>query len=325
LRAALNQILYGPPGTGKTYQTINYALSIIEHRTLDELQLEERDQLRERFDQYMEDGTIGFVSFHQSFTYEDFVEGIKPQLEAQEISYHIAEGIFKRMVKAAMAVWESGKRLVLIIDEINRGNVAAIFGELITLLEDDKRTGAREELSVILPYSKELFTVPPNLYLIATMNTADRSTSQIDIALRRRFTFTPMQPRPELLAHQSTLAGVNLVNLLTTVNDRIALLLNREFAIGHAYFYDISTLDDLRQLFKFRIVPLLEEYFLGDLAKIGLVLGKSFIEEIDTLQNDTLSDFPYEDALFDKKVYRLRPIQELSEADFIRIYDATYE
>ncbi|MEM1325760.1 MAG: AAA family ATPase [Bacteroidota bacterium] len=324
LRAPLNQILYGPPGTGKTYQTINYALSIIEHRTLEELELEERDQLRERFENYMSEGKIGFVSFHQSFTYEDFVEGIKPQLEEKDITYHIAEGIFKQMVKAAQAIWESGKRLVLIIDEINRGNVAAIFGELITLLEDDKRTGAREELSVILPYSKDTFTIPPNLYLIATMNTADRSTSQIDIALRRRFTFMPMQPRPELLQHQSTLAGVNLVELLTTLNERIALLLNREFAIGHAYFYDVSTLDDLRQLFQFRIVPLLEEYFLGDLAKIGLILGTSFVEEQDTLQNDTLSDFPYEDALFDKKVYRLRSIQELKEADFIRIYDANY-
>lgn len=325
LRAPLNQILYGPPGTGKTYTCINYALSIIEHRTLEELELEERSLLRERFEDYIEKGRVGFVSFHQSFTYEDFVEGIKPQLNEDEVNYEIVDGIFKRIAKAAAEDWESAKRYVLVIDEINRANVAAVFGELITLLEDDKRMGAREEIKVMLPYSKSLFSVPPNLYILATMNTADRSTSQLDIALRRRFTFIPMLPKAEVLSYQSTLAGVDLVKLLITLNNRIALLLSREFAIGHAYFYDISTLDDLKQLFAYRVVPLLEEYFLGDLAKIGLVLGESFVEEIGYSQNDKHANFAYDDAIFDKKVYRLKPIGQLKEADFIRIYETDYQ
>ncbi|MEN0048181.1 MAG: AAA family ATPase [Bacteroidota bacterium] len=325
LRQPLNQILYGPPGTGKTYQTINHALSIIEHRTLEELELEDRIALRERFDYYLERGAIGFVSFHQSFTYEDFVEGIKPQLVEEQIVYQIEDGIFKQMIEEAEAGWEEGNRYVLIIDEVNRGNIAAIFGELITLLEDDKRMGAREELSAILPYSKKRFSIPPNLYIVATMNTADRSTSNIDIALRRRFTFSHITPQAELLQHQSVLAGVDLVKLLTTINERIALLLDRDFCIGHAYFYDVSTLDDLRQLFAYRIVPLLEEYFLGDLAKIGLVLGTSFIEEKARLQSDILASFNYDEELFDKKVYALRNIHELMEGDFIRIYEEDYE
>ncbi|MEM9884891.1 MAG: AAA family ATPase [Bacteroidota bacterium] len=324
LQQPLNQILYGPPGTGKTYQTINYALSILEHRTLSELALEDRITLRERFEYYLESGAVGFVSFHQSFSYEDFVEGIKPQLEEGQVVYRIEDGIFKRLVKEAQRAWENGHRFVLIIDEINRGNIAAIFGELITLLEDDKRMGSREELFTILPYSKEHFSVPPNLYIIATMNTADRSTSSLDIALRRRFTFNNIQPQPSLLQHQSVLAGVDLIQLLITLNDRIALLLDRDYCIGHAYFYDVSTLDDLRNLFAYRIVPLLEEYFLGDLAKIGLVLGASFVEELPQLQSDLLADFPYEEELFDKKVYQLKDIQTLTESDFIRVYDVDY-
>ncbi|MEM9846292.1 MAG: AAA family ATPase [Bacteroidota bacterium] len=324
LNQPLNQILYGPPGTGKTYQTINYALSILEHRTLDELALEDRMTLRERFEYYMECGTVGFVSFHQSFNYEDFVEGIKPQLEEGQVVYQIEDGIFKRLVRDAQAEWEQGNRFVLIIDEINRGNIASIFGELITLLEDDKRMGSREELFVLLPYSKEQFAVPPNLYIIATMNTADRSTTNLDIALRRRFTFNHIQPQADLLQHQSVLAGVDLVRLLTTLNDRIALLLDRDYCVGHAYFYDVSTLDDLRNLFACRIIPLLEEYFLGDLSKIGLILGNSFVHELPQLQSDLLADFPYEEELFDKKVYQLKPIHELIEADFIRIYDSSY-
>lgn len=325
LQSPLNQILYGPPGTGKTYQTVNHALSIIEHRTLEEIALEERVSLRDRFDYYMERAAIGFVSFHQSFTYEDFVEGIKPNLIDGQVVFNIQDGIFKRMVQAAEEGWEEGNRYVLIIDEINRGNIASIFGELITLLEADKRMGAREAISVTLPYSKKSFAVPPNLFIIGTMNTADRSVATLDIALRRRFTFKPILSNPSVLSEQSVQAGVNLAQLLSTINDRIELLLDENHRIGHAYFYDVSTLDDLKQLFAFRIIPLLKEYFLGDLSKIGLVLGDAFIKEKTTLEHQILAHFDYEDELYDKKLYSIQPIEQLQEKDFIRIYQPDYE
>lgn len=322
----LNLILYGPPGTGKTYQTVNHALSIIEQRGLDELALEERAALRERFEAHLQAGRVQFVTFHQSFTYEDFVEGIKPQTLDGNINYEIEDGIFKRIAQAAERDWEEGKRYVLIIDEINRGNIAGIFGELITLIEADKRMAAREMLQLTLPYSKEAFAVPPNLYLIGTMNTADRNVELLDIALRRRFTFKEVLPQAEILRQQAVEAGVELDKLLSTINQRIRLLLGDDYCIGHAYFYDISTLDELRKVFQLKIIPLLQEYFLGDLGKVGLVLGKAFVEEIRIGNHELLADFPHEITgdLLDKKSYQLRPSASWSEGDFIRIYDKGY-
>lgn len=317
----LNLILYGPPGTGKTYQTINHALSIIEHRTLEELALEERVSLRERFDYYRQKGAIQFVSFHQSFTYEDFVEGIKPKVVDGQVLYKIEDGIFKTIAKAADEDWEDGQRYVLIIDEINRANIAGVFGELISLIEDDKRLGAREALNTILPYSKSVFGVPPNLYIIATMNTADRSTAVLDIALRRRFIFKAIQPNPELLKEQAMLAGVDLVSLLQALNQRITALLGKDFSIGHAYFYDTTTLDDLKSLFQVRIIPLLEEYFLSDYSKMRMILGKCFFKSNPNAMVDLIEAFP---ELSDKELLSLRPIEELEAADFIRIYEPNY-
>ncbi len=318
--------MYGPPGTGKTYQTVNHALSIIEQRGLDELALEERAALRERFEAHLQAGRVQFVTFHQSFTYEDFVEGIKPQTLDGNINYEIEDGIFKRIAQAAERDWEEGKRYVLIIDEINRGNIAGIFGELITLIEADKRMAAREMLQLTLPYSKEAFAVPPNLYLIGTMNTADRNVELLDIALRRRFTFKEVLPQAEILRQQAVEAGVELDKLLSTINQRIRLLLGDDYCIGHAYFYDISTLDELRKVFQLKIIPLLQEYFLGDLGKVGLVLGKAFVEEIRIGNHELLADFPHEITgdLLDKKSYQLRPSASWSEGDFIRIYDKGY-
>ncbi len=168
---------------------------------------------------------------------------------------------------------------VLIIDEINRGNTSRIFGELITLLEDDKRKGASDEKSITLPYSKERFSVPSNLYLIGTMNTADKSLAQMDLALRRRFSFVETPPQPERL-RDTDVHGVNMADLLRTINQRIEVLLDAEHSIGHAYLMPLNTLaageprqQALANIFRNKIIPLLQEYFFDDYERIGWVLN----------------------------------------------------
>ena len=168
---------------------------------------------------------------------------------------------------------------VLIIDEINRGNIASIFGELITLIEDSKRVGKDEELNVTLPYSKELFSVPSNLYIIGTMNTADRSVEALDTALRRRFVFNEMMPDYELTELDKSINGIHLVKLLKTINERIEVLKDRDHLIGHSYFMKVQDEQGLADAFNHKVVPLLKEYFYGDFGQIGLVLGKGFIRQ----------------------------------------------
>ncbi|MDB0601578.1 AAA family ATPase [Tenacibaculum maritimum] len=172
------------------------------------------------------------------------------------------------------------KDYVLIIDEINRGNISAIFGELITLLEPDKRLEKNEAITVTLPYSKKEFGVPSNLHIIGTMNTADRSIEALDTALRRRFNFKEVMPDPSLLRNIE-FDEFNLEKVLTTINDRMEVLLNREHTIGHSYFINIESGDTkaLSMAFNNNVVPLLQEYFYGDYGKIGLVLGKGFVEK----------------------------------------------
>ena len=168
---------------------------------------------------------------------------------------------------------------MLIIDEINRGNVSRIFGELITLIEPSKRTGATEALSTVLPYSKQLFSVPDNLYLIGTMNTADRSLAGLDIALRRRFVFEEMPPRPDLLDEveiEENGSSVNIGALLRVMNQRIELLLDRDHCLGHAYFMPLNdepTLERLGAIFQHQVLPLLQEYFFEDWQRIAWVLN----------------------------------------------------
>lgn len=219
-----------------------------------------------------------FVTFHQSFSYEDFVEGIKPKLDDTEkdVSFEIKDGVFKRLCLKAES--DPNNDYAIFIDEINRGNVSAIFGELITLIEKDKRIGGRNEIRLKLPYSKSEFGVPSNLYIIGTMNTSDRSVEAIDTALRRRFSFTEIMPNSELLKSKQ-FNGFNLADVLDTINSRIEALLDRDHTIGHSYLLQLESgdLDGLTSVFTNNILPLLQEYFYNDYEKIALVLGEGFI------------------------------------------------
>lgn len=451
---ALNQILYGPAGTGKTYNTINYALSILNGRDPEKQQTQDD---RDKFKKYMAEGRISFVTFHQSYGYEDFVEGIKVVPENNQLTYPVIPGIFKKICQLASAnvksnisekfdlgnraIWKMSlgragieddlyrscldndvvllgwgdaidftgcnelqsikqkltefdysinqldtassyvntfknkikngdlvvitdgnikfraiaevigayeydreqefsyhqvrkvkwlksfspslnnedyfkkifsqstvynlenavdkdklknlltlektvksdrdDKFVLIIDEINRGNISKIFGELITLIEESKRVGKAEALEIILPNSPNVkFGVPENLYIIGTMNSSDRSLTSVDIALRRRFEFIEMQPQPEVLKDIviQGLGGGAVSNILEVMNKRIKVLLDRDHCIGHAYFTPLiekPSLENLMHIFEKRIIPLLQEYFFDDWTKINLVLGEN--------------------------------------------------
>jgi len=269
-----------------------------------------------------------FVTFHQSFTYEDFIEGIKPVIsdstEGSEVTYEIADGVFKKL--AIEAKQNPNANYAIFIDEINRGNISQIFGELITLIEDDKRLGEENELKVVLPYSKTEFGVPSNLYIIGTMNTADRSVEALDTALRRRFSFIEVTPKPELIKEVGVLKdkdgyleGVNIVDLLVVINKRIEKLVDRDHMIGHSYFLKVLTLKDLKVVFQNKVIPLLQEYFFGDYGKIGLVIGKAFFEDINQDDDDNFfADFDYDaSSLLEKVSYHIKNVIEMSDDDFI--------
>ncbi|MDY6347555.1 MAG: AAA family ATPase [Bacteroidales bacterium] len=447
----LNLILYGPPGTGKTYNTLFHALAIIKNKSIDDLigekypgktsenlTREEYKFFKDDFDKKVEEGQIVFTTFHQSMSYEDFIEGIKPVVEGDEMTYKVQYGIFKKLCKRASLeysvsnfsncydkfvtdVINKGVRLklksaggkdfhvdvnskgslnlyttdkqnfngvltkekiektylgeldywkgymqgviehlkkhyelgepqkidkrenyVLIIDEINRGNVAQIFGELITLIEPSKRLGNSEKMKAILPYSSAqkgepvYFGVPNNLYIIGTMNTADRSVEALDTALRRRFFFEEMMPEPKLLGEKE-LCDVKLSDLLTTINQRIVALKDREHQIGHSYFMGWpdgptgtdeekkSTEDKQKQwltdVFKDKIIPLLQEYFYGDYKKIYYVLGPGFVENSFSGKNqDSIRKelFPFvadrdQDIDIAEERYEIRPFDDNSD------------
>lgn len=427
----LNQILYGPPGTGKTYHTINKAIAIA-NPDFDLNQ--DRSLVKAEYQRLVDAGQIVFTTFHQSMTYEDFIEGIKPEIEENEegiksVVYEVKDGVFKKIVESAKKIkivtnesnelysfddaWNElienvrqevydamndfnldvltankslkvveitdkgnlrikpesldsltytvsytrtkklheafpdlsvvknidkefrsviggsnstaywsvlnyinnkinsekkstsenitlpPKPYVLIIDEINRGNVSQIFGELITLIEEDKRLGNDEALEVTLPYSKEKFGVPSNLYIIGTMNTADRSVEALDTALRRRFVFEEMPPKYDLDSLQQKLFGFKAAEILKTINLRIEKLLDRDHQIGHAYFINKNESTIIDSFYK-NIIPLLQEYFFGDYGKIGLVLGGGFIRKIE--QNSVFANFEHLDfSQFEEK------------------------
>lgn len=300
----LNQILYGPPGTGKTYLTRAYATAICCNKTIADALFrgdinfisEIYDTIKSEFKRLCDVGFVKFVTFHQSYGYEDFIEGIKPKVVDKNIFYENTAGVFKKFCDAAKNL--PNANFVFIIDEINRGNISKIFGELITLIEDDKR----EELSVTLPYSQKNFTVPKNVYILGTMNTADRSIALFDTALRRRFSFVEMMPRSDLLPTDAD--GVNLRGLLEKINTKIETQLDREHTIGHAYFINCATIADIAAVMRNKIFPLLQEYFFDDYDRIYEVLGEKFFTR-ESLGDEKFRYTLDEDALLDAENYAL--------------------
>lgn len=295
-----NFILYGPPGTGKTYNVINKALEIIDRDSYGEIS-DSRERILNRYKQLVESGQIEFCTFHQSYGYEEFVEGLKSDgngnfvtedgvlkkiairasydslkkdlkrepKDGEELGYEEKKEIVLENINREDA-FRDNKKYVLIIDEINRGNISKIFGELITLLEEDKRIGTTNHVTVSLPYTKEQFALPSNLYIIGTMNTSDKSIAQIDVALRRRFSFEEMMPSYEELGE---IDEIEVDKLLDKINKRVEFLLDRDHLIGHAYFVRVNTLEELISTMTNKIIPLLQEYFYGDNEKVGMVLG----------------------------------------------------
>ena len=264
----LNTVLYGPPGTGKTYDAVAKAVEAIDGRVDGG-----RKELKDRFNELRKARQVEFVTFHQNYAYEDFIEGIRPVLDEgeEQLRYELRDGIFKQIALRASA--DPNNRYVLIIDEINRGNIAKIFGELITLIEPSKRLGEDDAAEATLPYSQESFGVPANLHLIGTMNTADRGIALLDVALRRRFEFVERMPDPNRV--EENIEGVDGRRLLRSINERIVENLDRDHQIGHTYFMGVRTLKELKRTFQTQVIPLLQEYFYDDWEKMRRVLNNN--------------------------------------------------
>ncbi|CAG0947710.1 AAA family ATPase [Geobacter sp.] len=292
-----------------------------------------------------------FITFHQSYAYEEFVEGIKPVVDVDGeggLTYQVHDGIFKQMV--AKAINDPYHSYALFIDEINRANISKVFGELITLLEPDKRMRWNEEsqaweggIRIRLPYTHTQsleaprFGVPDNLHLIGTMNTADRSIALLDTALRRRFDFRELMPRPNLLSKKSVPvpdgpSSIDLEKLLEAMNDRIEFLYDRDHQIGHAYFMGIENYQQLEQVFLNRIIPLLQEYFYNDWEKVQMVLA-DLDESLDVDGRPKAKDnaiisyrmpkvhtlLGHADAMAQRRLYEI-PVQ-IEPDSIIKIYD----
>ena len=263
----LNQILYGAPGTGKTHSTAVYALAIIENITKESIEKKypTRLDVMTEYRKQVSSGKIRFTTFHQNYSYEDFIQGLRPDL-ITPMKFNYVDGTFKSI--ANVAEKDSSNNYVLIIDEINRANISKVFGELITLIEPDKRKGNVNEIEVTLP-SGDLFSVPNNLYILGTMNSADKSISLIDAALRRRFKFIEVAPKSDLINDEF------LRNILDKINKELyRRLKSTDLLVGHSYFID-KDISDLEEIMNDRIIPLLYEYFFDNKDKVKEVLNAS--------------------------------------------------
>lgn len=292
---SLNTILYGCPGTGKTYNTIVKAIEILSPEIIewaeDGYNVKNYAKISEKFNEYVNKGRVRFITFHQSYSYEEFIEGIKPEIawgsSAKDIKYVGKDGIFKEFCNRARQ--DTNNAYVLIIDEINRGNISKIFGELITLIEEDKR----ETLSTVLPYSQQEFTVPKNLYIIGTMNTADRSILSIDIALRRRFSFIEQEPEENLISFKYN--GFSLGSFVAQLNKQISVLIDKDHQLGHSEFMKVDSVTKLREVWFTKTLPLLNEYLYGDWEKLT-ALVPNFINKAqvtDAIIKDLSGEFYY--------------------------------
>lgn len=262
----MNQIIYGAPGTGKTYSSVEYALAILENRPVDlgKKSKDERKALMDLYESYKQKGQIVFTTFHQSYGYEEFIQGIRPTTINGSMSFQISDGVFKIIADRAMEHPELP--YVIIIDEINRGNISKIFGELITLIEEDKRYGELNQLSVSLPMGEE-FAVPNNLYILGTMNSADKSISLIDTAIRRRFSFLEMAP------DETVVDNPVLRKVLSDLNSYLKKeLRSTDLLIGHSFFVGRKE-RDLGDIMNRNIIPLLYEYFYEDEGKVKKALA----------------------------------------------------
>lgn len=263
----LNTILYGPPGTGKTYVTAQCCVEIC-----DGSQKGNGAQISERIQELRDEGRVEFVTFHESYGYEDFIEGLRPDPEAGSsgaLRLVPVPGVLQRIAKRARRSG-AGSPYVLVIDEINRANISKVLGELVTLLEEDKREGKDNELAVTLPYSGKKFTLPANLHVLGTMNTADRSIALLDTALRRRFNFKEMPPVPDLL---KTVDGIDLQAVLRQINARMEWFIDRDHVVGHAWLMGATTKNDVDLIMREKIIPLIAEYFHEDWNQVRAVLG----------------------------------------------------
>ena len=280
-RYPVDFIIYGAPGTGKTYSTAEYALAIIEDREVDlsPKSSAERLKLMSEYNKKINDGQVVFTTFHQSYGYEEFIQGLRPDPTSDKLSFDVVDGVFKRIADRALN--DQDNNYVIIIDEINRANISKVFGELITLIEEDKRWGEINQLCATLQ-SGDVFAVPNNLYIVGTMNSADKSISLIDAALRRRFEFIEQKPQPELVGDPQ-LKKV-LISLNTSLADELE---SADLLIGHSYFMN-KTADDLVSILNNSIIPLLYEYFYDNKKKVISVLSKAIEKTGVSIEDDKM-------------------------------------
>ena len=310
----LNTIFFGPPGTGKTFTTTKASVEIC--CGVNFVKISEYDEIRKKFEDLRGQYRIKFVTFHQSYSYEEFVEGLRPEHEKGSGGFSLKpkDGVLKRI--ASEAKKNPNDNYVLIIDEINRANISKVFGELITLLEEDKREEEENEVIVELPYSNKPFSLPKNLYILGTMNTADRSIALIDTALRRRFEFIEISPDSNRV--EVDVGGLKLREVFDTINARLEWFLDRDHLIGHAWFHDVKSRKDVDHKMCRKIIPLIAEYFHDDWNKVYSVVGGGFIERRSLKPPPQLIEESWEEERYS---WHLRDENKISEDAYETLLD----